>query len=387
MRRSRFPTDAASQAGWHAGRAREQVQPPQNQDVYLLKTDHEFIVNHHLSLRYNRQKFPGVNFENGGMTNACSTPATRSCTPTPSRCRTRPIINNSLFNEVRGQYVKDSEPGKANSAHPEAQIKQGTLRVLNIGRNTFSPRETTIKRNQIADTRRTSSEPHLQGRLRRQPGQDPQLLPGQLLRLYSFNSLADFPNGKRRQFTAGVRRPGNDRTDDPSRHDGVRGCSCRTNGRPTLTVNAGLRYDKQQIAQPSVLNPDAQLPAAGIDTSRDSGGSQQHRSASRLRLDAEHRQPHGRPRRLRNLLRPHAVDHDRHGTFEQRHQRADDHVHRRADSDLSRTIYTSMPTGVTLPKPTIFVFDRTSRTRRCSRRASASSAVGNDIPFGSPTST
>ena len=34
-----------------------------------------------------------------------------------------------------------------------------------------------------------------------------------------------------------------------------------------LTINAGLRYDLQQFAQPTVRNPDAQLAAAGIDTS------------------------------------------------------------------------------------------------------------------------
>src|SRR6185369_9619727 len=34
------------------------------------------------------------------------------------------------------------------------------------------------------------------------------------------------------------------------------------------TVHAGLRYDLQTFAKPSVQNPDAQLLAAGIDTSR-----------------------------------------------------------------------------------------------------------------------
>src|SRR5438309_7674221 len=37
---------------------------------------------------------------------------------------------------------------------------------------------------------------------------------------------------------------------------------------PTLTLNGGLRYDKQSIAQPPIKNPDAQLAAAGLDTSR-----------------------------------------------------------------------------------------------------------------------
>ena len=35
-----------------------------------------------------------------------------------------------------------------------------------------------------------------------------------------------------------------------------------------LTANVGLRYDLQRFAQPQVRNPDPQLAAAGIDTSR-----------------------------------------------------------------------------------------------------------------------
>src|SRR5262249_47617530 len=37
---------------------------------------------------------------------------------------------------------------------------------------------------------------------------------------------------------------------------------------PTLTLNFGLRYDYQGIEQPTTRNPDPQLAAAGIDTSK-----------------------------------------------------------------------------------------------------------------------
>ena len=127
-------------------------QKTQNQDVFLLKTDHELFANDHLSLRYNRQKFTGGNFENGNATSVLQHTGDSLVQTDTFSFSNSTIINNSLFNEVRGQYAKDSEPGKANSADPEAQINQDTLRVINIGRNTFSPRETTIKRHQIADT-------------------------------------------------------------------------------------------------------------------------------------------------------------------------------------------------------------------------------------------
>ena len=77
---------------------------------------------------------------------------------------------------------------------------------------------------------------------------------------------------------------------------------------------------------------------------RDPRGHEQLRAAPRLRLDAGARRPHGRARRLRHLLRPHAGDHDRHGALEQRHQRADHHVHRRLIPAYPN-IYTALPTG------------------------------------------
>ena len=55
---------------------------------------------------------------------------------------------------------------------------------------------------------------------------------------------------------------------------------------PALTLNAGLRYDLQNIAQPSVRNPDAQLAAAGIDTAASPEDNEQLRAATWLCLDA-----------------------------------------------------------------------------------------------------
>src|SRR5947209_16913171 len=54
---SQVPADAASQAGYQKVLAQAATyQKTQNQDVFLLKTDHELLANDHLSLRYNRQK-------------------------------------------------------------------------------------------------------------------------------------------------------------------------------------------------------------------------------------------------------------------------------------------------------------------------------------------
>src|SRR5262249_58408078 len=49
-------------------------------------------------------------------------------------------------------YQRDNEPGLANSINPEANVRSGGQTLLFVGRNSFSPRETTIHRQQYGDT-------------------------------------------------------------------------------------------------------------------------------------------------------------------------------------------------------------------------------------------
>ena len=124
----------------------------QNQDVFLVKTDSELSRSQRLTLRYNHQNFTGNIFENAGPQNSLEhTGASNVPTPTFNASLTS-VFSNRLLNEARGQWAKAQEPGLANSDRPEATIRQGGSTVLTIGRNFFSPRETTIKRGQVADT-------------------------------------------------------------------------------------------------------------------------------------------------------------------------------------------------------------------------------------------
>ncbi len=266
-----FPTDADSQRGLAL------LQPladswnrQQNQDVYLVKTDHELGGKNHVSLRYNKQTFHGINFENSGLVNAAQhTGNSNVFTDTLSTVwDTTPT--NSFFNEVRVQYLKDSEPGKANADTPEAQILQNGIPVLTIGRNSFSPRETTIKRHQIADTATLLWRNHtFKAGFDYSKDDILNYFPGNFFGVYRFNSLADFANNKPAQFTQAFPGPG---TTGPFTHPDLEetGYFVQDEWRisQALTLNLGLRYDKQDLAQPSVLNPDAQLQAAGYFTDR-----------------------------------------------------------------------------------------------------------------------
>ena len=125
--------------------------------------------------------------------------------------RSRPRRHQQLVLQRSSRPVRERQRAGQSRTAPirkRRSIRAGR-RVLTIGRNIFSPRETTIKRNQIADTRDlTHRRPHVQGRLRLQPGQDPQLLPGQLLRLLHASTASPIStNGARpASLPAGLRR-------------------------------------------------------------------------------------------------------------------------------------------------------------------------------------
>jgi outer membrane receptor protein involved in Fe transport len=262
-------TDPASQAALATLTALGAEYPQQqNQDVYLLKTDHELMVNNHLSFRINRQRFHGINFENSGITNA-SEHSGNSNVFTDSYSTVWDMVgSSSFFNEVRGQYLKDREPGAANSDRPEATILQGGNTVLVIGRNSFSPRETTIKRNQVADTATYVVGNHtFKGGFDYSKDDILNYFPGNFFGVYRFNSLADFQNNKPALYTQAFAGPG---TTGPTTHPNLKETGLFVQDewhvKPELTINAGLRWDKQDIAQPDVLNPDATLQGAGYFT-------------------------------------------------------------------------------------------------------------------------
>ena len=244
-------------------------QQNQNQNVYLLKTDSELTGANHLSARFNRQTFTGVNFENGGLQSAPEHTGNSLVNTNTLSVVESAVFSNALFNEVRAQYAKDREPGLANSADPEATIRQDGTTVLVIGRNSFSPRETTIRRHQIADTLTFITGAHtIKGGFDYNKDNILNFFPGNFSGVYTFNNLADFPNkpASYLQNFPGAGTSGG--TTHPDLTDIAFFVGDEWRIRPTLTINAGLRYDRQNFAQPAITNPDPQLAAAGLDTGR-----------------------------------------------------------------------------------------------------------------------
>ncbi|HMC78584.1 MAG TPA: carboxypeptidase regulatory-like domain-containing protein [Vicinamibacterales bacterium] len=245
----------------------------QDQDVFLVKTDSQLTPDRRLSVRYNHQNFTGKNFETSGPQNALEHTG-------DSKVRTRTLnatfthgLGSTMLNEARAQWARDQEPGFANSENPEAIVRQGGSTILTIGRNNFSPRETTISRGQFADT-----VTWLRGAHFAKMGADfnfdriLNFFPGNFGGSYQFNSLSSFeigtPNAAGERYLQAFAGPG---TTGATTHPDINEYSVfiqdEWRARTDLSVHAGVRYDVQKFARPSVRNPDAQLAGAGIDTS------------------------------------------------------------------------------------------------------------------------
>ena len=245
-----------------------------DQDVFLLKTDHQVNADNRVSVRYNHQDFTGTGYENGGPQNSLehsgdSLVRTRTLNATWAR-----VLGQRIFNELRAQYAHDGSAGTANSANPEAAIRQGNLLVLLTGRNNFSPRATTIDRAQIADTLTWARGAHYV-----KTGFDVQFdridshFPGFFGGMYRFNSLASYAGGRPRDggefYQQAFPGPG---TSGPRTRPDIWEYSffVQDEWKPhaDVTLTLGVRYDLMDRNAPSVRNPDEALIAGGIDTSR-----------------------------------------------------------------------------------------------------------------------
>ncbi len=253
-----------------------------NQNVYLGKIDFIVTPKNQLSMRYNAQRFLGGNLENSGAVSS-GVPSTSANEHTGNsnvntdsfNLQLTSTLTNSLINVLKFSYQRDNEPGLANSNNPEALVKEAGTNLLFVGRNSFSPRETTIHRQQYADT-----VSWVHGGHTFKFGADIlkdnilNFFPGNFSGAYTFNSLKDFGLSLNNQpVTAGS----TSQLLEAFAGSGTTGARTNPNmlqyaffgqddWRVTrnLTVNVGIRYDLQTYQQPSVTNPAAL--AAGINT-------------------------------------------------------------------------------------------------------------------------
>jgi outer membrane receptor protein involved in Fe transport len=237
------------------------------QDVLLGKVDFVLNSTNQLSLRYNHQGFTGVNNENNGTLSVeehSGDSLVKSDTFSGTLTST---LTQRVINEFRFQLARDKEPGQANSVQPEAVINTGGGN-LNIGRNNFSPRETTIKRVQLID-----NISYLHGRSNWKFGLDFNhdavfnFFPGIFSGSYTFPSYAALASNTPSAFTQnfpGAGTTGGTTQPNLSEYAFYGQNDFRVN--PKLTVNLGLRYDYEKPSCPPIQNPDPILLNNGINT-------------------------------------------------------------------------------------------------------------------------
>ena len=255
----------------------------QNQNVYLGKADWRASSNELVSVRFNSQRFVGAGFENGGPQNSFEhTGASDVTTDTLTGLLTS-TISSTLVNVFRAGYTRDDEPGQANSINPEATVRQVGVTDLVVGRNFFSPRFTNIHRGEFGDTLSFTRGRHtIKTGVNVLVDKIANFFPGNFSGAYVFNSLegfgCDLNGGGAACFTgldaadtftqafagSGTTGP----TTNPNLQEYSFFGQDEWRFRNDLTLNLGLRYDLDLVAQPSVLNPSASLAAAGIFTNR-----------------------------------------------------------------------------------------------------------------------
>ena len=353
----------------------------QDQDVFLLKLDAVTAPTSHLSLRYNRQDFTGGGFENGGIRNSFQhTGDSLVKTDTVTGSFTS-LFGPTVFNELRGQYARDSEPGTANSTDPEATILQNNQTVLVIGRNFFSPRETTINRYQAADTVTFLSGNHtFKGGFDYNHDDIVNFFPGNFSGSYTFSSIANFNKGIATRFVQAFPGEGTSgATTNPNLTDYAAFAQDEWRITPAFTIDLGVRYDLQTVNQPGVLNPDPALLAAGYRT--DTIHEDKNNIAPRFGFAWS---PGGLGR---TLVR------GGYGIF---YGRTPAIIYGTASSNNGinvqtitftgsliptyPNIYSSIPTGVVLPKPTIFVTDPNYQNPKVQQASlGVEQDIGNDI--------
>ena len=254
-----------------------------NENTYLGKVDWTLNAKNLVSARYNRQNFTGAGFESGGPTVASEHTGASLVKTDMVTASLTSTLTPRMVNVGRFSYQIDSEPGQADSNLPEATVKQTNQTLLTVGRNFFSPRETTIHRQQYADTLTYTRGAHtfkagadfIRDRILN-------FFPGNFSGSYTFNSLQSFGcslAGTAPGSSAACPVVAGDQFVQAFAGAGTSGATTNPNifetsfffqddwrARTNLTLNIGLRYDRQRTDAPPVSNPAA--AAAGIFTDR-----------------------------------------------------------------------------------------------------------------------
>lgn len=240
-----------------------------NNDIYLAKIDWNISPNQQFNGRVNLHRFKGQNYENTFQTAREGTGNSNVSSDNVALSYNR-VFGSSVVWDSRFIYLRDDEPGLANSDNPQTVVRQAGQTAVNFGRNSFSPRYTNTKRYQTIQTMSVVRGTHTY-----KVGADlnferiDNFFPGNFSGVYTFNSYADFAARRNYSFTQGFAGPGTDGAltrPNINEYAFFAQDSWRINQK--LTLNYGIRYDLMDSKDPAVANNNPMLLAAGLRTDR-----------------------------------------------------------------------------------------------------------------------
>jgi hypothetical protein len=265
------PSDAASQqAVQELSKYLVSYTTGYNNDIGLAKADWNISNTDRLSIRYNAHRFRGENFENSGSQSAREHTGNSNVFTDHLALNYSRVFGSNVVWDARFNFLKDDEPGFANTDAVEVQVRQNNTGYMTFGRNNFSPRYTNSKRYQTIQTLS-----YLRGSHTYKIGGDlnferiDNFFPGNFSGSYQFNSLAEFAQRRPFAFTQGFAGAG---TNGPLTRPNINELALFVQdswrAASKLTLNYGWRYDRMSYAQPPVLNPDAGLANLNLRTNR-----------------------------------------------------------------------------------------------------------------------
>lgn len=233
-------------------------------NVYLIKGDWNINSTDRLSVRYNASRYTGINQESFGNNIAEEHSGDNQVNTDNLNSIYTKVLGARAVWDVRFNYVKDAQPGFANTDGPEVNITNGVI----FGKNNFSPRYTNAYTYQPASTLS-----YVMGRHSMKFGADfnfariENFFPGFFAGGYVFPSYDAFLNRQPSQYQQGFSGTGT--TAPISRPNSNEYAlfvqdSMRVSDR--LTLNLGLRYDYFAFNQPTTAHKDPGLAAAGLRT-------------------------------------------------------------------------------------------------------------------------
>jgi len=235
-------------------------------NVYLGKGDWNIGANDRLSVRYNASRYTGINQENPGPSSALQHTGDNQVNTDNLAASYTKVFGAKAVWDARFNFVRDNEPGLANTTGPEVQIVGG----ITFGANNFSPRYTNTRGYQTVQTLS-----YVAGRHSFKFGGDLNFLkadnyfPGFFAGGFVFPSYAAYLAGTPSQYTQAFSANG---SVAPVSHPNVNEYAffVQDNWRATdrLTINWGLRYDLFSYLQPTTLNNNAGLVGAGLATNQ-----------------------------------------------------------------------------------------------------------------------